>query len=863
MKKNILLTLAAGLFSFGLSAQVTTFPWTDDLESNGTCATGCSSTCNITSGMANDLGDIYDWIIDINGTGSSNTGPTANGGADHNPGIAGGKYAYLETSGCAYTSSNLVSPYFDFTNLGTPAVTFWYHMYGAAMGTMQFDVESGGVWTLNVIPAWTDNQDIWQEQTIDLSAYAGQNNIRFRIRGTRGSTFTSDMAVDDFSVYDAVYQIVTINEATPNCPGDSDGTIEVDAVFGTPPYTYNWSNGATGALQTGLPEGIYTVTCTDANGDTTSATYDLTLNAIVSTTTLVQDLICDYDQGVGYVSATGGTPITDSYIWDTTSANFSPDTSMVGTSVFLGDDQVTADLNIGFDFVFFGDTHSTFRISSNGFITFANSTANGCCSGQNLPTGGTPNDLIALVWDDLWGTNGLGQINYYTTGTAPFRKLVVNFISVGYCCSATNSVNAQLQIFETTNCIEIHTIDVINANPATQGIENQNGTEGYTYPGRNASSWSSQGTFISFCAPVGGLSYEWDNGITDTLNPALTIGNNIVTITDANGCEAYDTIVINPPISTLNLDPDVLDISCFGFNDGEIITNETGGVAPVSYAWTSGQTSADIANLVQGTYGVTATDAVGCVDIVDGMMIHEPDIILTSISGVSSPACENQATGSAFVVVQGGRPPYSINWSDGQIGQSATNLTAGNYQVIVTDSTGCQSVQALTIVAENPSPNVDLGPKILSTTGAAVSLNAGTHNSYLWNTNATTQSISATMTGEYWVEVTNIFGCIGSDTIYVEIWPLGVNDIASDSKFALYPNPASTNLMLLLDGNTNLINVNVSITNVQGQVVMNKSYDSISASEQVELDVKDIAPGIYNLSVQSDAYSAVKSFVKQ
>jgi len=119
------------------------------------------------------------------------------------------------------------------------------------------------------------------------------------------------------------------------------------------------------------------------------------------------------------------------------------------------------------------------------------------------------------------------------------------------------------------------------------------------------------------------------------------------------------------------------------------------------------------------------------------------------------------------------------------------------------------------------------------------------------------------MTGEYWVEVTNSFGCIGTDTIYVEIWPLGVNDIASDSKFALYPNPATTNLMLLLDGNTNLTNVNVTITNVQGQTVMSKSFNSISASEQVELDVKDIAPGIYNLSVQSDAYSAVKSFVKQ
>ena len=188
---------------------------------------------------------------------------------------------------------------------------------------------------------------------------------------------------------------------------------------------------------------------------------------------------------------------------------------------------------------------------------------------------------------------------------------------------------------------------------------------------------------------------------------------------------------------------------------------------------------------------------------------------------------------------------------------------AGNYQVFITDSSGCQSVQSVSLVAENPSPMVDLGPKILSASGASVNLNAGSHSSYLWNTGATSQTINVTATGEYWVQVSNAFGCLSSDTIYVEIWPTGVNDIVNDAKFALYPNPASSNLMMLLDANTNLTNVNVSITNVQGQTVMSQSFNSLSASEQIELDVKDIAPGIYNLSVQSDSYNAVSSFVKQ
>ena len=141
--------------------------------------------------------------------------------------------------------------------------------------------------------------------------------------------------------------------------------------------------------------------------------------------------------------------------------------------------------------------------------------------------------------------------------------------------------------------------------------------------------------------------------------------------------------------------------------------------------------------------------------------------------------------------------------------------------------------------------------------------NPSTYSSYLWNTGATSASLLAANTGYYWVEVTNSAGCVGSDTAYVEVWPTGINDIVDNAKFALYPNPATTNLMMLLDANTNLTNVNVSITNIHGQTVLSQSFNSISASEQVELDVKDIATGIYNLSVQSDEYSAVKNFVKQ
>ncbi|MDB4104808.1 T9SS type A sorting domain-containing protein [Salibacteraceae bacterium] len=651
------------------------------------------------------------------------------------------------------------------------------------------------------------------------------------------------------------------------CFGDTTANLVPVVVGGTGPYTLAWSTGSVDTALYNLGAGSYSVTVTDAVGDMDTAYIEVTQpDAIVTSTTVIQDLICDYDVGIGSVSASGGTAIPESYVWDTAAVNFSPDTSMVGTPLTLGDDQTSGLLNIGFDFVFFGDTHSTFSISSNGFIALDGpSTPNGCCSGQNIPNASTPNNLISVVWDDLWGTNGGGMINYYTIGTAPFRTLIVNFTDVSYCCSATQSVTAQAKLFETTNCIEIHTVDVINANPATQGIENQNGTEAYTYPGRNQSSWSSVGTFISFCAPVGGLSYEWNNGGTDTLNLALAIGDNTVTVTDGNGCQASDTITINPPISQLALDPDVIDISCFGFNDGSIVSNETGGVSPVSYGWNSGQTSANISGLLAGTYSVTATDAVGCIDSVGSMTIVEPAILLGNVYDVQNTICSNDENGAASIIVSGGIPPYSPVWSNGEIAYTATNLPAGNNYVVVTDANGCEVFFSVNVLSEFDSPTPYIGNNLISANGAGVTLNTNpsTYSSYLWNTGATSASLLAANTGYYWVEVTNSAGCVGSDTAYVEVWPTGINDIVDNAKFALYPNPATTNLMMLLDANTNLTNVNVSITNIHGQTVLSQSFNSISASEQVELDVKDIATGIYNLSVQSDEYSAVKNFVKQ
>lgn len=148
-----------------------------------------------------------------------------------------------------------------------------------------------------------------------------------------------------------------------------------------------------------------TITVKDINPiiEYTDITVSLEDNGSVSI--LPQDVVLGYEAG-------------DNYTLDQT-GTFNPENmSFTGTPVFLGDDQVTTSLSVGFDFSFFGNAYNTFQISSNGFITFDNSFYNGCCSGQSLPNTSTPNNLIALGWTDLNPSNG-GSIKYMTIGTAP------------------------------------------------------------------------------------------------------------------------------------------------------------------------------------------------------------------------------------------------------------------------------------------------------------------------------------------------------------------------------------------------------------------------------------------------------------
>jgi len=725
------------------------------------------------------------------------------------------------------------------------------------------------------------NDNIWLEFTVDVDAALQANGQVFTntFQVSFGQEDNSPFTGGDGHIFDDVsllvyqYGVNFTNANTTVCFNEVNGFAVAEAILGAPPYNYVWSTGATTDSIGGLAPGTYCVTATDANGDTTSNCITIEgTDSIFSSATITTPLICKYDISEVSLTASGGDPLTEAYLMDTTSANYNWDSSGTCTSVFLPG-SVTGLLDIGFDFEFYGNSYDQFQIARNGYIGFGGGLDDGCCSGEPVPHNSAfePDNAIFAAWFDVDG----GEITYCLSGEAPFRRLIVNFLALGD-NTIDDNYTGQIILHETTNCIEIQTEYMQYGgyynqfDDVTQGITNDGSTLGQAYPGRNADEggasggWEADSSYVRFC-PVDstGLAYLWSNGYVGNTAYGLEPGTYTVSATDVNGCSSFETVVIDPATSNLTLNPVLSDISCFGFNDGMIETDQTGGINPISYTWSSGQTSADIASLIEGNYSVVAEDAVGCLDSVNGMMIQEPELLVSNVYFLQSTQCPKDENGSIGIVIDGGVEPYDVVWNNGQVGPIASNLPAGSYQATITDSSGCQAFQSAVILAEFNSPNVDLGANITQTAGGTVTLNAGPQSAYLWNTGATSQTIQAALTGVYWVEVYNGNGCSASDSIYIEIWPTGINDIADDAKFALYPNPTSSNLMLNLEGMESASDLTVRIVNIQGQIVMEKVLNTISSAETVELDVNSFAPGMYNLSLTSDAFNAVKSFVKQ
>ena len=183
------------------------------------------------------------------------------------------------------------------------------------------------------------------------------------------------------------------------------------------------------------------------------------------------------------------------------------------------------------------------------------------------------------------------------------------------------------------------------------------------------------------------------------------------------------------------------------------------------------------------------------------------DSITNTITDVS---CNGLSNGNISLSISGNQGPYSLIWSTGDSSQNISNLGAGLYSVIVTDSLGCYDTQSFNV----NEPSV-FTASVSSTNISCFGLNDGTATintngiiaSYLWSNSLTSNIINNLSAGSYSVDITDPNGCTLTDNITISE-PLAISTSTSASNVSCN-GLADGNISFTIIGGTPNYTINV------------------------------------------------------
>lgn len=263
-------------------------------------------------------------------------------------------------------------------------------------------------------------------------------------------------------------------------------------------------------------------------------------------------------------------------------------------------------------------------------------------------------------------------------------------------------------------------------------------------------------------------TYLWNDPGTQTADVAtnLPAGDWVVQITDANGCVATDTATISqaaPFAATLTIDQQV---SCFGADDAQVTVTANG--TNLTYTWDDplAQTTATATNLPAGTWHVTIASSQTC-DTLVTVVITEPDSLTLIAIENQQVSCNGGSDGIAQVTQLGGTPNFTYQWDDSnlQTTASATGLSAGIYNVVVTDANLCSATAQVEITEAAPM-SIAVAIDSVSCNGASdgeinAIVSGGTPGyTYEWNPGTTAGNpLTGVAAGSYSLTVTDANNC--------------------------------------------------------------------------------------------------------
>ncbi len=263
-------------------------------------------------------------------------------------------------------------------------------------------------------------------------------------------------------------------------------------------------------------------------------------------------------------------------------------------------------------------------------------------------------------------------------------------------------------------------------------------------------------------------TYQWSNGSTTKNITGVGEGFYTVTVTDANQCfKVLEQIKLLAQPSLITNVRLLSNPRCYGQEKGAIELITINGTAPYQYRWSTGETSVNINNLAVGTYSCTITDTKGCISVFETKITSPPPLDIKIVS-TEDVRCHSESNGSIKTQVSGGKPGYTYLWNKlSEITDDIYNLSAGTYQLTVSDDNGCSQVSQPIIIHE-PEPfkvSVDSLRPALCISGKngyiGIQASGGNGNyNYVWNyTQISTPIIDSIPSGSYNVTAYDILGC--------------------------------------------------------------------------------------------------------
>ncbi len=646
----------------------------------------------------------------------------------------------------------------------------------------------------------------------------------------------------------AVASISSFSNAT--CLSSNDGSAQVSVVGGTAPYTYAWSNLANTEAISGLSIGSYTVTVNSSNGcsDTTSIS--------ITNSDTIGPLIQSADTSI-YLDASGSFTIDTAFINVASSDNCGIDTMYLSRYNFDCSDigvpqpvmlyavDVNGNIDSSANFVSVFDTISPNVVANNvqlfldfsGLASITPASVDGgsfdACGIDSLylnqidfQCSDTGTNVVTLFAIDINGNIGQTDFTVSVFDTiAPViitNNLTVFLDGTGNVSISVDSANAgtfdncsvdsiwlsQESFYCShigTNTVTFNAIDISGNQSSTQiNVTVLDTFSPTVYPfqlialGLDANGTASLSSAQADSATVDcDLDSIWLSQTDFTCNE---IGLNSVLLYAIDSSGNIDSSFFSVLIFDSLSQLEIVqdvEILCQGDSSGVISALSSGMNGLYEYFWNTGDTAAQITNLGPGSYFVTATSAAGC-SVNDSISISEPEPYATLLSASSDSVCADDSSAFITALVEGNTAPYSFLWNNGSTNDSLIGIGAGVYFVSISDINGCQ----------------------------------------------TFDSISITL--------------LDCDTATI-----GIKESFAINELSVFPNPASDRLNVNF-GNWKIDEgLKVNLLNSTGQFV--KEFDQsqwfkIDQSE-IQLDINDVAVGIYLLDIESDGRFITKRFV--